>query len=120
VVASVADPDLGDPLEIDRVVRTLAERGKNGKLRPDDLAQASIPLSNVGGFGVDRFQALLFPPQPAILSAGSIKMRPVAIPEGALKASLTCEVGLTVDHRVADGADGAKFLQTYASLVENG
>lgn len=120
VVAGLADPDLGDPGEIDRGVRALAERGKNGKLRPDDLAQASITLSNLGGFGVDRFQALLFPPQPAILSAGSIKMRPVATPEGALKGSLTCEVGLTVDHRVADGADGARFLETYASLVENG
>ncbi len=118
VVASLADPDLGDPDEVDRGVRALAERGKSGKLRPDDLAQASITLSNLGGFGVDRFQALLFPPQPAILSAGSIKMRPVATAEGALKASLTCEVGLTVDHRVADGADGARFLETYASLVE--
>ncbi|MFN2487273.1 MAG: 2-oxo acid dehydrogenase subunit E2, partial [Acidimicrobiia bacterium] len=118
VVASLADPDLGDPDEVDRGVRALAERGKSGKLRPDDLAQASITLSNLGGFGVDRFQALLFPPQPAILSAGSIKMRPVATAEGALKASLTCEVGLTVDHRVADGADGARFLETYVSLVE--
>ncbi len=120
VVASLADPDLGDPDEVDRGVRALAERGKAGKLRPDDLAQASITLSNLGGFGVDRFQALLFPPQPAILSAGSITMRPVATAEGALKASLTCEVGLTVDHRVADGADGARFLETYALLVENG
>jgi pyruvate dehydrogenase E2 component (dihydrolipoyllysine-residue acetyltransferase) len=120
VVASIADPDLGNADEVDRGVRALAERGKSGKLRPDDLAQASITLSNLGGFGVDRFQALLFPPQPAILSAGSITMRPVATAEGALKASLTCEVGLTVDHRVADGADGARFLETYASLVENG
>ena len=119
VVASLADPDRGDPVEIDRGVRVLAERGRNGKLRPDDLAQASITLSNLGGLGIDRFQALLFPPQPAILSAGSIKMRPVATPEGALKASLTCEVGLTVDHRVADGADGARFLETFASLLES-
>jgi pyruvate dehydrogenase E2 component (dihydrolipoamide acetyltransferase) len=118
VVASFADPDHGDPVDIDHGLRALAERGKNGKLRPDDLAQASITFSNLGGMGIDRFQALLFPPQAAILSAGSIKMRPVATPEGALKASLTCEVGLTVDHRVADGADGARFLETYASLVE--
>jgi pyruvate dehydrogenase E2 component (dihydrolipoamide acetyltransferase) len=118
VVASFADPDRGDPADVDHRLRALAERGQNGKLRPDDLAQASITFSNLGGLGIDRFQALLFPPQPAILSAGSIKMRPVATPEGALKASLTCEVGLTVDHRVADGADGARFLETYASLVD--
>ena len=65
----------------------------------EDLAQASITLSNLGGFGVDRFNALLFPPQPVIVSAGSIRMRPIATGDGALKAALTCEIGLTVDHR---------------------
>jgi pyruvate dehydrogenase E2 component (dihydrolipoamide acetyltransferase) len=120
VVAAIADPDLGDPAEADRTVRAVADRARTGKLRPEDMAQASITLSNLGGFGVDRFNALLFPPQAAILSVGSIAMRPVATGDGALKSALTCEVGLTVDHRVGDGADGARFLSTFAELVEHG
>lgn len=118
VVVTVALPD--DPQDSDRAVRSAADRAKTGKLRPEDLAQASITLSNLGGLGVDRFNALLFPPQPAIVSAGSIRMRPIATGDGALKAALTCEIGLTVDHRVADGADGARFLDDFASIVEAG
>jgi pyruvate dehydrogenase E2 component (dihydrolipoamide acetyltransferase) len=118
VVATIADPDLGDPDDADRNVRTVADRAKTGKFRPEDMAQASITLSNLGGLGVDRFNALLFPPQAAIMSAGAIRMRPVATSDGALKAALTCEVGLTVDHRVADGADGARFLDDFAHRVE--
>jgi pyruvate dehydrogenase E2 component (dihydrolipoamide acetyltransferase) len=118
VVATVGDPDMGDPGCADQAIRMVADRAKTGKLRSEDMAQASITLSNLGGLGVERFNALLFPPQAAILSAGSIKMRPVATGDGALKAALTCEVGLTVDHRVADGADGARFLDTFARLME--
>jgi pyruvate dehydrogenase E2 component (dihydrolipoamide acetyltransferase) len=120
VVAAVADPDLVDADAADRMVRGAADRAKNGKLRPEDLAQASLTLSNLGGFSVDRFTALLFPPQATIVSVGSIRMRPIATAEGALKAALTCEVGLTVDHRVADGAEGARFFETFAILVEQG
>jgi pyruvate dehydrogenase E2 component (dihydrolipoamide acetyltransferase) len=120
VVASVSDPDVGDPGDTDQAIRMVADRAKTGKLRPEDMVQASVTLSNLGGLGVDRFNALLFPPQSAILSAGSIKMRPMATGDGALKAALTCEVGLTVDHRVVDGADGARFLDTVARLMEAG
>lgn len=118
VVAAVADPDLPAVEDADSAVRRLADRARTGRLQPEDLAQASITLSNLGGLGVDRFNALLFPPQASILSAGTIAMRPVATGDGALKASLTCEVGLTVDHRVADGADGARFLETFAAIVQ--
>lgn len=118
VVAAIADPDLADPDDADRMVRTVTDRARTGKPKPEDMAQASVTLSNLGGLGVDSFNALLFPPQAAILSAGSIRMRPVATSDGALKAALTCEVGLTIDHRVSDGADGARFLESFTELVE--
>lgn len=118
VVATISDPDLMAPDEADQAIRALVDRARAGKLRPDDLGQASITLSNLGGIGVDRFNALLFPPQPAIMSAGTIRRRPAVTGDGGLVAALTCEVGLTVDHRVADGADGARFLDTFAGLVE--
>lgn len=120
VVATLPDPSAMDPEEADAAVRALVDRARTGKIRPDDMAQASITLSNLGGMGVDRFNALLFPPQAAILSTGSIRHRPVATGDGALKAVLSAEVGLTVDHRVADGADGARYLDTFARLVEAG
>jgi pyruvate dehydrogenase E2 component (dihydrolipoamide acetyltransferase) len=120
VVATLPDPTQMDPGEADRAVRALADRARTGKIRPDDMAQASITLSNLGGLGVDRFNALLFPPQAAILSIGTIRQRPVATGDGALKAALTAEVGLTVDHRVADGADGARYLDTFATITESG
>ena len=63
-------------------------------------------LSNLGGLGVDRFQALVTPPQASVLALGSIKQRPVAVP-GGLGLALTVTAGLTVDHRVADGAHAA-------------
>lgn len=120
VVATLADPTQLDPGDADTAVRALVDRARTGKMRPTDLAQASITLSNLGGLGVDRFNALLFPPQAAIMSIGSIQYRPIATGDGALKAALTAEVGLTVDHRVADGADGARYLQTFSEYVESG
>ncbi|NOY55295.1 MAG: 2-oxo acid dehydrogenase subunit E2 [Actinobacteria bacterium] len=118
IVAAVSDPDLVDPDEADRIVRSTLERARIGSPSQEDMAQPSITLSNLGGLGVDVFAALVFPPQAAILSVGSIRMRPVATADGGVKAALTCEVGLTVDHRVADGADGARFLETFARHLE--
>lgn len=119
VVVAVDAPDVADVDVADQAIRTAADRARTGKLRPEDMAPSAVTLSNLGGLGVDRFNALLFPPQAVILSAGTIRMRPIATGDGALKAALTCEVGLTVDHRVADGADGARFLDTFAHLVED-
>lgn len=117
LVASVTDPDLGPIEAADSRIRDVAARAKSGKLRPEDLGQASITLSNLGGLDVDRFNALITPPQAAILSVGSIKRRPTVTPDGGLVAALTAEIGLTIDHRVADGADGARFLQTLVDLL---
>ena len=117
VVAAIEDPDLADSTRADQMVRATADRARSAKLRPEDLAQPSITLSNLGGLGVERFNALLFPPQAAILSAGTIAMRPVATRDGGLKAALTLEVGLTIDHRVADGADGARLLGAFAEKI---
>jgi pyruvate dehydrogenase E2 component (dihydrolipoamide acetyltransferase) len=69
-------------------------------------------LSNLGGFGVDRFQALLTPGQASVLALGSIKPRPVAVP-GGVGLALTVSAGLTVDHRLADGADAATLLERF-------
>ena len=118
VVTSIGDPDLLPLDDADAAVRGLIDRTRTGKIRPDDMAQASITLSNLGGLGVDRFNALLFPPQPLILSIGTIRHRPTATADGSLRATLSAEVGLTVDHRVADGADGARYLDTFIRALD--
>ncbi len=113
VVSSISDPDLLDADDADAAIRALIDRTRTGKLRPEDMGAGSVTLSNLGGLGIDRFEALLFPPQAIIMSVGTIRHRPVAKADGSLRATLTAEVGLTIDHRVADGADGARFLQSF-------
>ena len=118
VVATIADPDLLAPDEADAAIRALVDRARTGKLRPEDMAPVSITLSNLGGLGIDRFNALLVPPQAVIPSMGTVRPRPVVTGDGGLRAALPGEVGLTVDHRGADGADGARYLDSLAALVE--
>lgn len=117
VVSSMSDPDLLDVDDADAAIRALIDRTRTGKIRPEDMGAGSVTLSNLGGLGIDRFEALLFPPQAIIMSVGTIRHRPVAKADGSLRATLTAELGLTVDHRVADGADGARFLQTFVDAL---
>ncbi len=99
----------------DRV--NLLERCRRRQAHPADFAEASATLSNLGSFGVDRFQAILNPPQSIIVAAGSLKKRPVVLGEQVI-ARLTLPISLSVDHRVIDGVTAAAFLQTLIGLLE--
>lgn len=112
----VTDADLVDPRVLDTQIRRLVDRARGGKLTAADLDGGTITLSNLGGFGVHSFQALLTPPQVAALSVGAIE-RQAVVRGGGLVARLLCRVGLTVDHRAADGADAARFLADLQHLV---
>lgn len=116
-VVSIPGPDRLDRDLANEEVRGVVDRARSNRVRPEDMAPAQTTLSNLGGLGIDRFNALLFPPQASILSAGTIRHRPIATGDGALKVALTVELGLTVDHRVADGADGARFLETVVDAL---
>lgn len=117
VVVAVDDPD-GVPAEqADASVRAAIERARNGRIGPEDMKDVSTTISSLGGLGVDRFNALLVPPQPTILSVGRIVETPVVV-DGSVRIRPMMEVGLTVDHRVADGADGARFLDTFINRLE--
>lgn len=113
LVPTFADPDLGAITDVDEEVRAVVRAAHTGKLSKAYLGMANGSLSNLGGLGVDRFQALLTPPQASVLSLGSIRRRPVAVP-GGVGLALTVEAGITVDHRVADGAHGAQLLELFA------
>jgi pyruvate dehydrogenase E2 component (dihydrolipoamide acetyltransferase) len=95
----------------------LVSRARARGLRPEDVAGGTFTISNLGMFGVDAFAAIVNPPQAAILAVGRIADRIVAV-DGAPAVRPTCILTLSFDHRVVDGAAGARFLDELVSLVE--
>ncbi|HLY87017.1 MAG TPA: dihydrolipoamide acetyltransferase family protein [Gaiellaceae bacterium] len=119
VVPVISDADRLSLVEISARRRELAEAARAGTLRPEDVQGGTFTISNLGMYGVDAFQAIVNPPQAAILAVGRIVERPVAV-DGAVAARPVLTLTLSFDHRVVDGARGAEFLDTLASLVETG
>ena len=106
-------------LEIRLAVKDLAERARSKKLSPDEFSGGTITVSNLGAYGVDNFDAIINPPQAAILSIGSIKNTPVVSDEGNIVPGLIMKVGMSCDHRVIDGAVGAEYLAELKKRIEN-
>ena len=94
----------------------MAERARAGKLRPADIADATFTISNLGMYQVDQFSAIITPPQAAILAVGSIADRVVAV-EGRLAVRPRMTLTLSVDHRAADGARAAMFINDLAGAI---
>jgi pyruvate dehydrogenase E2 component (dihydrolipoamide acetyltransferase) len=95
----------------------LVERARAGKLSLTDLEGGTFTLTNLGMFGVDQFQAIINAPQAAILAVGRVRERPVAV-SGAVVIRPTLYLTLSLDHRLVDGAQGARFLERLAQLIE--
>lgn len=117
VAPVVRDPHERSLAEVSADIQGLVGRTRDGGLTADDLAGGTTVFSNLGGFGVRVFNALITPPHATALSAGAIERRVAANADGSFGVRLQCSVGLTVDHRVADGADAARALQELARLV---
>ncbi|MEZ4668226.1 MAG: dihydrolipoamide acetyltransferase family protein [Anaerolineae bacterium] len=96
----------------------LVIKSQTGKLSPDDLSGGTFTISNLGMYGVDAFNAIVNPPQAAILAVSRIADRVVAV-DGQPSVQPMLTLSLSCDHRVVDGARGAQFLQTLAELIEN-
>lgn len=104
--------------QIGREVKELAERARNRKLAPDEYTGATFSVSNLGMFGITEFTALINPPEACILAVGA--MTPSAVVrDGEVTVRQIMRVTLSCDHRVVDGATGAKFLQTLKKILEN-
>jgi pyruvate dehydrogenase E2 component (dihydrolipoamide acetyltransferase) len=117
VVPVVHGADRLSLAEISSRRQALVDAARAGALRPEDVQGGTFTISNLGMFGVEAFQAIVNAPQAAILAVGRIVERPVAVRDSlAVRPVLTLTV--TFDHRVVDGARGAEFLDTLASLVE--
>jgi pyruvate dehydrogenase E2 component (dihydrolipoamide acetyltransferase) len=104
--------------EIAAEVRELAERARSKKLKPEEYSGASFSISNLGMFGIDEFTAVINPPEGAILAVGAMTAKPV-VRENEIVIRQMMRVTMSCDHRVIDGATGAKFLQTFKKILEN-
>lgn len=105
-------------LQISEEVRLLAKKAKEGKLQPSEYLGGSFSLSNLGMHGISHFQAIINPPQGAILAVGAIEDVPV-VREGIVVPGQKMVLTLSADHRVIDGAEGALFLKTLRFLLEH-
>ena len=99
-------------------VRELAERARTRKLKPEEYTGATFSISNLGMFGIDEFTAVINPPEGAILAVGAMTAKPV-VRDNEMVIRQMMRVTMSCDHRVIDGATGAKFLQTLKKILEN-
>jgi pyruvate dehydrogenase E2 component (dihydrolipoamide acetyltransferase) len=104
--------------QISREVKELAERARNRKLTPEEYTGATFSVSNLGMFGITEFTALINPPEACILAVGAMTPTPV-VRGGEVTVRQMMKVTLSCDHRIVDGATGAKFLQTLKKILEN-
>ncbi|MDE0946513.1 MAG: dihydrolipoamide acetyltransferase family protein [Sphingobium sp.] len=102
---------------ISRTVKALADKARTGKLQPDEFQGGSFSISNLGMFGIDQFDAIINPPQGAILAVGAGSRQPIEI-GNALAFATIVQLSLSCDHRAIDGAVGADFMRTLKGLIE--
>jgi pyruvate dehydrogenase E2 component (dihydrolipoamide acetyltransferase) len=98
--------------------KSLIERARAGKLRPEEFQGGSFSISNMGMYGVRAFAAIINPPQAAILAVAAAEQRPV-VKSGALAIATVMTCTISVDHRVIDGALAAEWLAAFKSIVED-
>lgn len=117
VVPVVRDADRKPLPVLNEEIGELARRARENALGLEDVRGAVFTVSNLGMLGVDRFTSLVVPGQAAILSVGAVRLRPWVVGD-ALALRPVCEFTLGLDHRVADGADGARFLEEFTRWLE--
>ncbi|MCX6543060.1 MAG: dihydrolipoamide acetyltransferase family protein [Acidobacteria bacterium] len=112
------DADVKPIEEISAESRILTERARARTLQPSEYTGATFSVSNLGMMDIDEFSAIINPPEAAILAVGAVRQVPVVV-DGEVRAGYRMKATLSVDHRVADGAGGARFLQTLRRYLEN-
>ena len=104
-------------LDISMAVKDFAVRARDKKLKPNEFDGGTITVSNLGAWGIESFDAIVNPPQAAIVSVGAAVQKPVVV-DGQIVPGLRMNIGLSGDHRVVDGAVGAQFLAEVKKLIE--
>jgi pyruvate dehydrogenase E2 component (dihydrolipoamide acetyltransferase) len=109
--------DTKSTLDIARETRELAERARAGRLRAEEFQGGSFTISNLGMFGIDEFDAIINPPQAAILAIGAARLQPI-IENNANAIGTVVNLTLSCDHRAIDGAVGAMFMAALRKQIE--
>jgi len=104
-------------LEIAAEIKSLAAKAKAKKLQPEEYTGATFSISNLGMFGIKEFTAIINPPEAGILAIGGAEPTPV-VRDGEITIRSIMHITMSCDHRVVDGATGAKFLQTFKQMLE--
>ena len=117
LVPVIRQADAKSLVEIVRQRKAMVDKAQAGRLTLDDITGGTFTLSNLGMFGIDLFQAIVNPPEGAILAVGTVRERPV-VEDGLVVARPTFFMTLSMDHRVTDGAHAARFLQDLKDALE--
>jgi pyruvate dehydrogenase E2 component (dihydrolipoamide acetyltransferase) len=99
--------------------RAITERARTNKMKAEDLGGGTFTVSNLGRFGVDEFSAIINPPEAAILAVGAAIRKPVVTDNDTVHIASLMKATLSVDHRVADGAQAARFMQALKMMLES-
>ncbi|HEY0930473.1 MAG TPA: pyruvate dehydrogenase complex dihydrolipoamide acetyltransferase [Gemmatimonas sp.] len=118
IVPVIRDAHVKGLGQIGRDARELAKKARERKLTPAEYSGGTFSVSNLGMFGIDQFTAIINPPEAAILAVGSTETKPIwdgnaFVPRQRMRVTMSC------DHRIIDGAVGARFLQTFKQLLES-
>jgi pyruvate dehydrogenase E2 component (dihydrolipoamide acetyltransferase) len=114
----IRDADRKRVRDIAAEVKELAGRARDKKLKPEEYTGATFSVSNLGMFGIVEFTAIINPPEAGILAVGAVEEKPVVV-NGEVVVQPRMRMTMSCDHRVVDGAMGARFLQTVRELVED-
>jgi pyruvate dehydrogenase E2 component (dihydrolipoamide acetyltransferase) len=118
IVPVIWDADRKRMSDISREAKELAKRARERKLKPEEFTGSTFSMSNLGMFGIDQFTAIINPPEAGILAIGTSEEKLVVV-NGEPVVRSRVRVTMSCDHRIIDGAVGAKFLQTLRRLIEN-
>ena len=118
VVPVIKNTDQHNILDISNKIKDFVDRANNKKLSIEELNGNTFTVSNLGMFGIDEFTAIINPPDACILAVGSIQKTPV-VKDDKIVVGNVMKVTLSSDHRIVDGAQGAQFLKTLKTMLEN-
>ncbi len=118
VVPVIKNTDYLSLTQISGLVKDLAGRARDKKLKANEMDGSTFTISNLGMYGVESFNSIINQPNSCILSVGAINQKPV-VKDGQIVVGNTMQISLACDHRVVDGATGAQFLQTVKTYLEN-
>ena len=119
IVPSIANCESKSLAEIARASTDLGKRAQEGRLHESEYSGGTFSISNLGTLDVDSFFAIILPPQSAVLAVGSVKKRPIIDDNDQVVVRQMMNANLSADHRISDGAEGARFLQALKALLEN-